>query len=200
MTCNLSKCSMGKIKAELTNYTPNVKPSGHDAAVALILREQFNQIELLLIERAIIPRDPWSGQLAFPGGRVAKEDKDLCATAIRETAEETTIKLDDTMLVGRIDDETGSLMTVHVACFVFIIPTPQKIKLNNEIKHFFWCSLDRICNPDLRSTHMTDSRSMPAVNILGSNRPILWGLTYRFTDRLTSLLGSPLSNIQQTRN
>ncbi len=69
--------SLGKIKAELTSYTPNVKSSGHDAAVALILREQFNQTELLLIERSIIPKDPWSGQLAFPGGRVVKEDKDL---------------------------------------------------------------------------------------------------------------------------
>ena len=192
--------SIDKIKAELTSYTPNVRSSGHDAAVALILREQFNQTELLLIERSIIPRDPWSGQLAFPGGRVVKEDKDLCTTAIRETAEETTMKLDNTMLVGRLDDETGSLMTVHVACFVFIIKSPQKIRLNNEIKHFFWCSLDQICSPNLRSTHMTDSRSMPAVNILGSNRPLLWGLTYRFTDRLTSLLGFPLSNIHQTGN
>ncbi|MEE3234703.1 MAG: CoA pyrophosphatase [Candidatus Latescibacterota bacterium] len=192
--------SIDKIKAELTSYTPNVKSSGHDAAVALILREQFNQIELLLIERETISGDPWSGQLAFPGGRIVTQDKDLCATAIRETVEETSIKLDDTMLVGRLDDETGSLIAIHVACFIFIIPPPQRIILNNEIKHFFWCSLDQICNPDLRCTQMTESESMPAVNILGFDRPLLWGLTYRFTDRLTSLLGFPLSDIHQTDN
>src|SRR5687767_9515898 len=38
------------------------------AAVALILRDGKAGIELLFIRRAEHPQDPWSGQMAFPGG------------------------------------------------------------------------------------------------------------------------------------
>ena len=182
-----------KIKAQLEIYTPNIEPSGHDAAVALILREQSNQIELLLIERAIFLGDPWSGQLAFPGGRIRTEDKNLFATVIRETLEETGITLNDTMFIGRLDDEFGSLVPVHVACFVFSIRTTQKIKLNNEIKNFFWCSLDQISNPNLQRIHMTESGPMPAISVVDSEYPLLWGLTYRFVGHFTNLFNSPLS-------
>ncbi len=185
-----------KIKAKLASYSPTLKPSQHDAAVALILREQSNQIELLLIERAIIPGDPWSGQLAFPGGRVAITDNNLCSTAIRETAEETGIILNEQMLIGRLDDETGNLIEVQVACFVFIVENKSKVALSNEVKDLFWCSLDKVCNPALKKTYTIESRPVPAIDILGHERPLLWGLTYRFVNNLSSLLKLPPSNTE----
>ena len=42
---------------------------GRRAAVALVLRDGPSGIELLFIRRADHPEDPWSGQMAFPGGR-----------------------------------------------------------------------------------------------------------------------------------
>ncbi len=48
--------------------------SGPRAAVAIVLREGAKGIELLLIRRSEHPDDPWSGQMAFPGGRHDPED------------------------------------------------------------------------------------------------------------------------------
>ncbi|HEY8150363.1 MAG TPA: CoA pyrophosphatase, partial [Vicinamibacteria bacterium] len=68
-------------------------PPSSRAAVALILRDGPQGIEVLFIRRAEHPKDPWSGQMAFPGGRAEPGDADLRATAIRETREEIGVDL-----------------------------------------------------------------------------------------------------------
>src|SRR5258706_3496876 len=76
------------------------------AAVALIFRLGENDmLELLFIKRAEYEGDPWSGQIAFPGGRAEARDASLEETAIRETREETWIGLArEWTIVGMLDD------------------------------------------------------------------------------------------------
>ena len=64
------------------------QPSGGRAAVALVLRENAGDPEILLIRRAERKGDPWSGHMAFPGGREDARDESLLETALRETREE----------------------------------------------------------------------------------------------------------------
>ena len=64
----------------------------HAAAVALVLR-QAPALELLLIKRSSSEDDPWSGQMALPGGRRDPADAGLQHTAIRETHEEVGLDL-----------------------------------------------------------------------------------------------------------
>ena len=56
---------------------------GARAAVAAILRPSASGLEMLFIRRAEHERDPWSGQVGFPGGRWEPADEDLRATAVR---------------------------------------------------------------------------------------------------------------------
>ena len=63
-----------------------------DAAVSVVVRAN-RHLDLLLIKRARSERDPWSGHMALPGGRRDPEDRDLEATASRETLEETGLDL-----------------------------------------------------------------------------------------------------------
>jgi 8-oxo-dGTP pyrophosphatase MutT (NUDIX family) len=73
------------------------------AAVALVLRRRCasdgntgvaasTTTELLLIRRAVSERDPWSGDVALPGGKVEEGETDLEA-AIRECKEEVNNSL-----------------------------------------------------------------------------------------------------------
>jgi 8-oxo-dGTP pyrophosphatase MutT (NUDIX family) len=67
------------------------------ASVALILRSDVTgSVELLFILRAHNPKDRWSGQVGFPGGRQQSSDlgSDF-ATAVRETREEIGLDLND---------------------------------------------------------------------------------------------------------
>ena len=76
------------------------------AAVALVLRGQSaRNAELLFIRRAERVGDPWSGHVAFPGGRRDDADTSLELTARRETREELSLELDTAArLIGVLDD------------------------------------------------------------------------------------------------
>src|SRR6476646_9126644 len=66
---------------------------GLRAAVAAIMRERNGRAEILFIKRAERESDPWSGHMAFPGGRREPSDETLLHTARRETLEEVGLDL-----------------------------------------------------------------------------------------------------------
>src|SRR5207244_771887 len=83
--------SLTTVRRALRDHRPQVvdAPDARPAAVALVLLEGPHGLEILLIRRAERTDDPWSGQIALPGGRYGPGDLDLEATAVRETREET---------------------------------------------------------------------------------------------------------------
>src|SRR6059036_755615 len=93
------------------------------AAVALVLRDGPSGIELLFIRRADHPEDPWSGQMAFPGGRSEPGDPDPRATAVRETEEEIGVDLArDAEYLGPLDEVRAAarLRPVDLAISPFV--------------------------------------------------------------------------------
>jgi 8-oxo-dGTP pyrophosphatase MutT (NUDIX family) len=74
---------------------PRLLPYRRRAAVALILRPHPTSscMQLLYILRAANPRDRWSKQVGFPGGRQQRSDVSDWATAVRETREEIGLDL-----------------------------------------------------------------------------------------------------------
>eukprot|EP01104_Vermistella_antarctica_P008664 TRINITY_DN2186_c0_g1_i1.p1 TRINITY_DN2186_c0_g1~~TRINITY_DN2186_c0_g1_i1.p1 ORF type:complete len:193 (+),score=9.40 TRINITY_DN2186_c0_g1_i1:145-723(+) len=49
--------------------------------------------EVLVLKRTVIESDPWSGHLAFPGGKREPNDETLLHTVVREVQEETSVML-----------------------------------------------------------------------------------------------------------
>ena len=67
------------IENSLSSYRPKRKFLRHLAkrsSVAIILRQKKENHEVLMIKRADREGDPWSGHMAFPGGRRESRDKD----------------------------------------------------------------------------------------------------------------------------
>ena len=62
------------VKSLTEALLPGVAAStqGPSAAVAAVMREGDLGVEMLFIERARKVGDPWSGQMAFPGGRTSR--------------------------------------------------------------------------------------------------------------------------------
>ena len=87
--------TLAAVRRALRDHRPQVAdaPDARPAAVALVLLEGPQGLELILIKRAERGDDPWSGQIALPGGRYEGGDRDLEATAVRETSEETGVDL-----------------------------------------------------------------------------------------------------------
>ncbi|MDY6865753.1 MAG: NUDIX domain-containing protein, partial [Halobacteriota archaeon] len=94
MTIRLT--TLGDIERILSEIEPVVADQDKDrkeAAVALILKECEEDISIIFIKRSEDERDPWSGHMAFPGGRKDEEDESIIDTVMRETFEETGIDL-----------------------------------------------------------------------------------------------------------
>lgn len=166
------------------------------AAVALTLRQTQQGIEVLFIQRARHPQDPWSGNLGFPGGGVESDDRDSLATAIRETREEVGLLLNRQQLLGQLDDLHGSRVEIQVSCYVFVVDGAPQIRSNDkEVAHSFWYPLNNLQQGQRHGIHQVDwqgqSIDVPAIYI-ADELPILWGLTYRFISQFLAIVGSPL--------
>ena len=170
------------------------------AAVALLLRGSADNPEVLLIERASQPNDPWSGNLSFPGGRIDDSDADALAAAIRETSEEVGLILAANQLLGRLDDLHGTRVPIKVSCFVFKVADDQQLAINEEVKHSMWVPLSLLQQPErhaLRNVNWHGNAiEVPSI-FVDDSKPPLWGLTYRFMHHFFTVVGTPLSDLPQ---
>lgn len=162
------------------------------SAVAAILREA-EVPRLLFIERASVKGDPWSGDLAFPGGRRESQDANLQAAAERETLEEIDLDLSQGQYLGRLDDLVTQTLGVQVAAFVYAVEGDPGFHLSDEVEAAFWQPLSELADPERHRTHTFAARGfprqLPAIDLLGPDKPLLWGITYRFVAQLLDLAG-----------
>lgn len=162
------------------------------AAVALILQPNGKGLELLLIERAHHPADPWSGNIGLPGGRRDPVDASLRHTAERETREEVGIDLTSARFFGRLSDVVGANLPVRVACFVYGLTTPVEMLLSHEVHDAFWYGLEELRMPErqvLAPVRFGERQlEAPAIDLGLPGKPVLWGITYRLVSQFRELL------------
>ena len=155
-------------------------------------------LELLYLLRAQRGGDPWSGHISFPGGKIDASDKGPLETAIRETREETSLDLAEAECVCRLDDQATHLSKVHVAAFVFYLSngSESSLSLNHEIQRAFWIPLTGLTDENRYVTTVVSGewgkQEVPAIDLLGDDGPVLWGLTYRFTAQILACMGHRL--------
>lgn len=129
----------------------NAGSTGRRAAVAAIFRfhPSTGEEEVLFIRRSVNPKDPWSGNVALPGGRQDADDNgDDEATAIRETREEVGLDITgaEWERLGRIVDDRmiqSRGKPLAVSMFGFAAKSdaciPSQLTLQpSEVAHAWW--------------------------------------------------------------
>ncbi len=187
--------TLARVRSALARYVPRQveAPEAKPAAVALVLVEGSSGLDALLIKRAERVGDPWSRQVALPGGRRDSVDSDLLMTAMREAREETGIDLRNAERLGALDDlypRTPTLPPVVVRPFVFALPSQPQIVPNAEVAHAFWVSLQNLVAPGVRREITLrvagQERVFPAYD-LGDD--VIWGMTERILTPFLELIG-----------
>lgn len=154
-----------------------------EAAVVIVLRAALHgELEVLFIKRATREDDPWSGQIALPGGRFDPDDASLESTAVRETFEEVAIDLRrDGELLGALSElrpRTPVLPPVIVRPYVALLKSEVMLNPSDEIAELFWAPLDAIL--DARHTRNTEIHirgmviNRDAIHYRGH---VIWGMT-----------------------
>jgi len=151
------------------------------AAVALVVTRESPSI--LLVRRADHASDPWSGQWAFPGGKVDESDSDLLATCQREVLEECGCHLSADHYERALPiSKAGRLQKHPVIVAPFLWEIPERVDLvpdETEIASACWQELTYLTNHENHDSGVIapeyDNREFPYIRL--GDTP-LWGFTY----------------------
>jgi 8-oxo-dGTP pyrophosphatase MutT (NUDIX family) len=153
------------------------------ASVAVIFREAQDDEEVLLIRRAEREGDPWSGQVAFPGGMVSPADKTFEDTAKREATEEVGVDLSNGAAVfrGYMRDFRARTKEVVVVPSVFkLVASSQLTPNQEEVASCEWASLGELAGEEARSSYLIPKGGgqIPFSCIVHRGL-VIWGMTER---------------------
>jgi 8-oxo-dGTP pyrophosphatase MutT (NUDIX family) len=165
------------------------------SAVALFLHHCPHEgVSVLMIRRAEREGDPWSGHMAFPGGRKDKADRNTLATALRETEEEVGLQADGVArLLGRLSDIATHARLRHgpmvITPYVFSLPERFPLQPNHEVAETVWIPLaflaDRANREKMRWAPNGVPLELPCY-LFGGRR--IWGLSLMMLDELLEVL------------
>ena len=180
------------------------------AAVAIVLRaanavpshespvtshDETPALEILMILRAQRDGDPWSGQVALPGGRRDPSDATLQDTAVRETLEETGIDLSaEGLVLGTLDElrpRTPVLPPIIVTPYVAIAPPEFSLQISDELADAFWAPWSTFADPTVTNESTVNVRGADwKVSSYLVGERIVWGMTERILRQLAERISA----------
>jgi ADP-ribose pyrophosphatase YjhB (NUDIX family) len=194
-----------EIRRALSAHEPTLREreSARRASVALVLRDAgASGSEILFIERAEKKGDPWSGHMAFPGGRVEGVAETPEQAAVRETQEEVGLWLASGERLGRLDDmegrHAGRPQGMVISAFVYHLSGPADLVLQeSEVREAFWVPVRNLVEPERhvkRAFRGTGDFAFPGIVVGQPDRHVVWGLTYRFLEVFFQAMGRPFAD------
>ena len=178
-----------------------IEPTGPTrfAAILLALRARDDgEPELLMIKRAEAEGDPWSGHIACPGGRMDPGDRDLAATAIRETWEETGIDImREGRLLGHLDDlspRSPFLPPLIIRPYVGLVSRSAEITPSPEVASAFWVPITALREQGAWGMGLVSVRTgQRRVSLFQHGEHTVWGLTERALRQFLFYMGVELA-------
>ena len=177
--------ALSRLEHDWSAYDPH--PS--QAAVAMILHEVAGQgLEVCFIRRAERAGDPWSGQVAFPGGRASAHDPSAFAVAERETFEEIGMLLKPEHRVGalpmRAVERNVRRSGLTLWPFVYHVGARERdqatARIPAEVASVFWVPIGHLFDENA----VTELEYPPGASLstwpgIQFGEHVIWGLTLR---------------------
>jgi 8-oxo-dGTP pyrophosphatase MutT (NUDIX family) len=177
------------------------RPDPSHAGVAMILAGDDNNLDACFIRRTEHEGDPWSGQVAFPGGRADRVDLDAAAVAERETFEEIGVRLASRHRIGALPirpiqrRDRGIDMTLSP--FIYYVGTgghsAASVRQAHEVASVFWVPLahlfDEAASTELEYPFNGQLTTFPGIRF---EDYVIWGLTLRILDSFAGIMDREL--------
>lgn len=164
------------------------------SAVAMILREQGGEAEILMIKRAERRGDPWSGHMAFPGGRMEPHDRHGLDVATRETHEEIGLELGPSdPCIGRLSELMTHLQLKRrpmvISPYLFRLEREVTFTPNYEVAEVVWVPMEFLRDRNNREMMRWNRGKVPVpLPCYYFEGRRIWGLSLMMLDELLALL------------
>jgi len=164
-------------------------------AVAVLVKEEADDLWLLMIRRHENPRDPWSGQMAFPGGHSNSRDRTLFDTAAREALEEVGIDVRRHRFLGCLRNVQPKNAPMIVSPFIFLLTEKVRATTSREAREVVWIPVSFLLNVENVSSIRVPigDKEMPMGCYKYSNH-IIWGMSFRIIREIVSKITSSLDS------
>jgi 8-oxo-dGTP pyrophosphatase MutT (NUDIX family) len=185
----------GQVLPEAENYPAGFFTTAPCYASVLIpLYREKGQWYILFIRRSEREDDPHSGQVAFPGGKVDKNDYNARAAALREAEEEIGLQSEQVTVLGHLRDyQTISNYRVTPVVAKINWPTPLQID-RREVNKVFSIPVSWLADPANYSHSRRNlegwNSSVELIHYQRYQGELLWGVTAKLTVSLLHLLGA----------
>ena len=151
-------------------------PAENEIFIPLILRPQYDGVH--------------GGQMAFPGGRVEKEDENLIRTAMREAQEEIGIRLTDITVLGQLTKLFIPPSNFFVQPVIgFMNHKPDFYPDAREVDEVIEITLEEIINPKIIGRKILNIRGVdidaPYYQI---QEHTVWGATAMMISELLAII------------
>lgn len=169
------------------------KASSRQASVAMILSGREKDLEVCFIRRAERAGDPWSGQVAFPGGKADSSDRDAHSVAERETHEEVGLKLTASHRVGPLPTRQVATRNLVLSPFIYHIGSDEKntvfAREPDEVAHVFWVPMSHLFKQssatELEYPIGGSGMTFPGIRY---QEDVIWGLTLNVLDSFAQIM------------
>lgn len=157
--------------------------SWNAAAVGVVLVPNGESADILLVKRARRRGDPWSGHIAFPGGRIHRSDGNLKQTLVRELREEVGLNVGMGRVLGALETLSPSNRpALKVTPFLILFDGRPELSMSDEIEGAFWVDIYDLAHG--LSERGDWGRSVRAGPVYHVKDLVVWGMTARLIRRM----------------
>ena len=169
-----------------TEINPKILSDGKNKLASVIKIIYGDKPEILMTKKPITLTQH-GGEISFPGGKISEIDDDLLDTALRETKEETGLKILRDNVIGQLKQVTTLNSGFTIIPFVCMLDSIGRLVPNSEVDSFLHIPLLpflETLESDLDPKH----NSIQEMYTYTFEKNLIWGASARMLKQITDIL------------
>ena len=169
-----------------TEINPKILSDGKNKLASVLIIIYGDKPEILMTKKPITLTQH-GGEISFPGGKISEIDDDLLDTALRETKEETGLKIFRDNVIGQLKQVTTLNSGFTIIPFVCMLDSIGRLVPNSEVDSFLHIPLLpflETLESDLDPKH----NSIQEMYTYTFEKNLIWGASARMLKQITDIL------------
>ena len=169
-----------------TEINPKILSDGKNKLASVLIIIYGDKPEILMTKKPITLTQH-GGEISFPGGKISEIDDDLLDTALRETKEETGLKILRDNVIGQLKQVTTLNSGFTIIPFVCMLDSIGRLVPNSEVDSFLHIPLLpflETLESDLDPKH----NSIQEMYTDTFEKNLIWGASARMLKQITDIL------------